>query len=128
VSNLLLDTDACVEIIRGNPAPLEAFPGASFAISVVSRFEIRSGLRGRSSTKRERRAVAFLDTVNTFSLNSKAADYAAQIRIDLETRGEGIGAYDTLLAGHALALNMPLLTGNTREFQRVVGLELRTWK
>ena len=128
MSTLLLDTDACIEIIRGNPAPLEAFPSASFAISVVSRFEIRSGLRGRSSTKRERRAVAFLDTVTTLPLDSGAADCAAQIRIDLATRGEGIGAYDTLLAGHALARKMPLLTGNTLEFKRVANLELRTWK
>ncbi|MFP4156408.1 MAG: PIN domain-containing protein [Opitutales bacterium] len=73
-------------------------------------------------------STLLLDTVNTFPFDAKAADHGARIRIDLEAAGERIGAYDTLLAGHALALDLPLLTGNTREFQRVAGLELRTWK
>jgi len=124
---LLLDTDACIEIIRGNPAPMAAWPEADFAISTVSRFEIQSGLRGRSEIKRERRARAFLEAVNTVEFDAEAADRAAAIRIALETAGQPIGAYDTLLAGHARALQLPLLTGNLKEFQRVEGLELLTW-
>lgn len=127
MSSLLLDTDACIEIIRGNPAPLDAWPEATFGISSVSRFEIGSGLRGRASTKREQRSLAFLDTVQTHPFNVKAADHAARIRVHLEMEGTPIGAYDTLLAGHALALGLPLLTGNIREFQRVAALELLGW-
>lgn len=127
MSSLLLDTDACIEIIRGNPAPLDAWPEATFGISSVSRFEIASGLRGRASTKREQRALAFLDTVQTYPFDVRAADHAARIRMRLETEGTPIGAYDTLLAGHALALGVPLLSGNIREFQRVAALELLGW-
>ena len=127
MSCLLLDTDACIEIIRGNPAPLEAWPDADFIISTVSRFEIRSGIRGRAGTKRERRALAFLDTVNTLPFDEKAADEAGRIRIQLDANGQPIGAYDTLIAGHAIALKYPLLTCNLEEFQRVSDLEVRTW-
>jgi len=124
---LLLDTDACIEIIRGNPAPLDAWPDADFVISTVSRFEIQSGLRGRSEHKREQRARGFLETANTMDFDAAAADRAAALRIQLETAGQPIGAYDTLLAGHALALGLPIVTANRNEFERVPGLEPLSW-
>ena len=124
---LLLDTDACIEIIRGNPAPMDAWPEANFAISTISRFEIKSGLRGHSGSKRERRAVDFLQAVNTLPFDAEASDQATLIRIELEVSGKPIGPYDTLLAGHAVALGMPLLTRNVHEFERAKDLEMVTW-
>lgn len=124
---LFLDTDACIEIIRGNPAPLDAWPDADFVISTVSRFEIQSGLRGRAGGKREQRARAFLEAANTLDFDAQAADRAAELRIHLEKAGQAIGAYDTLLAGHALSLDLPCLNRNTREFKRVPGLRLLSW-
>jgi tRNA(fMet)-specific endonuclease VapC len=128
VRTLLLDTDACIEVIRGNPAPVEAFPADSFVISTVSRFEILSGLRGNRSRKREARARAFLETAETLPFDEKAADEAAHVRILLKSKGTLIGAYDLLLAGQALALDAPLVTGNLDEFGRVPGLEVLTWR
>jgi len=34
---------------------------------------------------------------------------------------------DTLIAAHALALRVTLVTSNTKEFQRVPGLVLENW-
>ena len=45
----------------------------------------------------------------------------------LQATGEPIGALDTLIAGHALSLGLALVTHNTREFERVKGLELQNW-
>ena len=128
MSVLLLDTDACIEIIRGNPKPLDRFPEYRAVISTVSRFEILSGLRGNGSPQREARAHAFLDVVETFAFNDSAADCAARVRIHLEAQGMPIGAYDLLLAGHALAMGCPLLSGNLREFARVPDLKVVTWR
>ncbi len=126
---VLLDTDACIEIIRGNPAPLEVLPeSAACILSAVSQFEILSGLRKKGSPKREERARAFLDAGEVYAFDGKAASEAAGVRIYLETKGQSIGAYDLMLAGHALALGVPLLTGNIREFKRIPGLELISWR
>lgn len=127
VKTVLLDTDACIEIIRGNPEPLDCVPDARVLISTVSRFEIMSGLRGTGSRKRELRAHAFLDAAETLPLDASAADKAATVRIFLEKKGTPIGAYDLLLAGQALAMGNPILTGNQREFSRVPGLEIVLW-
>ncbi len=51
--------------------------------------------------------------------------------VSLETRGTRIGPMDMLIAGHALALDAmlvtTLVTGNVREFGRVVGLRVENW-
>jgi len=39
-----------------------------------------------------------------------------------------IGPYDVLLAGHALANRLTLITANTKEFQRVPGLTVENWQ
>ena len=46
----------------------------------------------------------------------------------MEKRGETIGPYDLMLAGQATALEVTLVTHNTREFQRVPGLLLDDWQ
>lgn len=124
----LLDTDACIELIRGNPQPLDAFPEEIGVISTITRFEILSGLRQNRSRKVEMRARAFLEAADQRAFEEKAAERAALIRIHLEKRGWVIGAYDLLLAGHALAMDLPMISGNQREFARVPGLQVLNWR
>jgi tRNA(fMet)-specific endonuclease VapC len=69
-----------------------------------------------------------LKTVNQAPFDSAAAAEAAKIRASLEAMGQPIGPYDTLLAGHAMSLQLVLVTNNTREFSRVVGLALENWQ
>jgi predicted nucleic acid-binding protein len=45
----------------------------------------------------------------------------------LERAGTPIGANDMLIAAHALALGLTLVTNNTREFGRVAGLRVENW-
>jgi tRNA(fMet)-specific endonuclease VapC len=46
----------------------------------------------------------------------------------LESQGQMIGPYDVLLAGHAKATQLGLVTHNTAEFARVPGLPLEDWQ
>jgi Predicted nucleic acid-binding protein, contains PIN domain len=52
---------------------------------------------------------------------------AGEIRADLKRRGMPIGPYDVLIAGQAKARGLTLVTNNTGEFARVVGLRLEDW-
>lgn len=124
---ILMDTDSCIEVIRGNPVPLAAYPDADFVVSWISGFEVLSGLRGQRSPKVEARARAFLEASHLLGFDAGSAAEAANVRISLEQVGRPIGAYDTLLAGHALSLGVPILTRNTAEFGRVPGLQVLTW-
>jgi tRNA(fMet)-specific endonuclease VapC len=49
------------------------------------------------------------------------------LRYYLEKLGQPIGALDTMIASHALALDTVLVTNNVREFMRVPGLRYENW-
>ncbi|MDA0582524.1 VapC toxin family PIN domain ribonuclease, partial [Acinetobacter baumannii] len=54
------------------------------------------------------------------------AEYAG-IRAELEAAGQPIGMNDLLIAAHAYALSLTLVTDNTREFGRIRGLSVENW-
>lgn len=68
--------------------------------------------------------LAGLDTA-AFTLED--ADATVALRAQLRPRGREIGAYDTLIAGQALARGWTVVTANTREFERVAGLSWVDW-
>ena len=61
------------------------------------------------------------------SFDEEAAVVAARIRAHLERRGIPIGDLDTLIAAHAMALDLILVTNNLDEFERVPGLRTTNW-
>jgi tRNA(fMet)-specific endonuclease VapC len=69
----------------------------------------------------------FAARLDVLPFDARAADHAADIRANLERRGQTIGAYDLLIAGHARSLGLVVVTGNLAEFQRVEGLRCEDW-
>ena len=65
--------------------------------------------------------------IDILPFDDKAAHAAGRIHAELERAGTSIGNYDILIAGHAKSLNCILVTNNTREFQRVPGLQIEDW-
>jgi antitoxin VapB len=51
----------------------------------------------------------------------------AELRLALEGSGTPIGGNDMLIAAHALALELILVTANEREFSRVPDLYVENW-
>ena len=49
------------------------------------------------------------------------------MRAALQRAGTPIGNNDLWIAAHALALSVPLVSNNLREFERVPGLKLENW-
>ena len=56
-----------------------------------------------------------------------AASEYGEIRTHLQGQGTPIGPMDLLIAAHARAEGLVLVTNNVREFERVPGLELENW-
>lgn len=122
--SIMLDTDTCIEIIRGRPTPIDDYAEAGFSISSITRFELHAGVAKQKSRKLANRTASFLATITCLPFDSLASQAAAKVRVRLEEKGTKIGAYDTLIAGHCLAIEGELLTGNIREFSRIHGLKL----
>ena len=127
----LLDTDAVVELLRGDAAirrKARSRPAKTLGISTVTLYELRVGVEKTRDTAANRKLLTdALAPFDVLPFDDPAALEAAKVRAELEKKGKGIGPYDTLIAGHALALGAILITSNTREFSRVRGLKLEDW-
>lgn len=128
----LLDTNICVYLIKSRPSEvLERFSKHSpqdVAICTITLFELQYGVEKSQYGQRSEEALAkFLLPLNLIDLDRSAAIDAAVIRAQLERNGMPIGPYDLLIAGLARSQDMTLVTNNTREFERIVGLHLENW-
>jgi len=128
----LLDTNVCIDVMRGRGDVVHALASLSpddCAISTVSLFELEAGARKSLHPETELGKVGlFCAVIAALPWTEKAAKESARIRAGLESSGNKIGAYDTLIAGHALALGYTLATDNVNEFSRVAGLEVENWR
>ena len=66
--------------------------------------------------------------IHELPFDADAARRAGALRLELEEAGTPIGPYDLLIAAHALALDLALISSNSHEFGRVAGLRLTSWR
>jgi tRNA(fMet)-specific endonuclease VapC len=133
VSTKLLDTDICIDVLRGRTHAVERMAAELVAgelrISAVSAFELVFGAqkspRARDELAKVRAFLAGGPRIAPFEATD--AESAGRLRATLSGRGEMIGAYDLLIAGQGLARDWTVVTATTREFARVDGLRLETW-
>jgi len=128
----LLDTNICIYLIKKRPPEvLEQFRQHSpqdVAISIITLFELEYGVEKSQYRQRSQDALArFLLPLNLIDMDRPSATEAASIRADLERKGMPIGPYDLLIAGLARSRGMTLVTNNTKEFERIDGLNLENW-
>ena len=127
----LLDTNACVDALKGEAQVVRNLASQSpdeCAISTVTAYELYTGMEKCADPEKEReKVVRFLDSLHLLAFEDRAAQEAARIRADLEAAGTPIGPYDILIAGHALAVDLVLVTHNVTEFSRVPGLKIQDW-
>ena len=71
---------------------------------------------------------ALLRVVHELPFAGDEARRAGRLRRQLEQAGTPIGAYDLLIAAHALAAEAILVTANTEEFRQVDDLPLENWR
>jgi tRNA(fMet)-specific endonuclease VapC len=69
----------------------------------------------------------FLAPLPIAAFDYKAAEAYGRIRTHLESGGAPIGPLDTLIAAHAVSLDVILVTNNRGEFVRVPGLRAEDW-
>ena len=96
-------------------------------ISSVTLAELRYGAeKSAYPGKNEAALLQFAAILETLPFDDAAVEYG-RIRAFLERNGTPIDSLDTLIAAHAKAADMTLVTDNTREFERVPGLRLANW-
>lgn len=127
----MLDTNICIYLINNRPAHVrtrfDAHTIGEIGISTVTTAELAAGVVKSGSARNRAALETFLLPLEVAPFDERAAWRYADIRTDLERRGTPIGAFDMLIAAHALTLGCTLVTNNTREFARIDGLALENW-
>ena len=122
---MIADSDVLIDFLRGRgdwarriAVELET---RSFGTTAITAFEIRSGAR----TARQKKAVdTLLDAMTILPFGPDDARIAAEIRQQVESRGQPIGMADYMIAAVCIAAGGVLLTRNRKHFERVEGLRL----
>ncbi len=128
----LLDTNTCIYIAKRRPSQVLARfrrtrPG-DVGMSVVTRIELAYGAwKSQQRDANLDRIQSLEGLIPVLPLEANVCEHYGRLRTELERRGFPIGAHDMLIAAHALALGLTLVTNNLREFQRVPQLSLENW-
>lgn len=126
----MLDTDTVSFALRGQgrvATRLLAHQPSEICMSSLTLAELRYGADLRRSRKLHRLIDTFADSVDVADFDRAAADRFGGLGALLSRRGVPIGTVDTLIAAHALALGLTLVTNNEKHFTRVPGLKIETW-
>ena len=131
MSGYLLDTNILSDLIR-HPDGLvarrvEQVGQKEIFTSIIVAAELRYGCAKKGSAKLLERVQGLLETIPVLSLDMPTDAQYGLIRAELEAAGQTIGMNDLLIASHALALGLTLVTDNTSEFSRVRGLKVENW-
>ncbi len=98
-------------------------------ISAITYAELRFGAIGKKASPKHNLIVdEFLSRIDSvLPWGKMAVEKSAKVKKYLSKKGTPIGHNDTMIAGHAIAENCILVTNNSREFERVVGLNIEDW-
>ena len=108
--------------------PFIARAGMSSTISSVTVAEMMYGVaKSQYKDKNKSALESFLAPLEIVDFDFKAAQHYGTVRAYLEKMGTPIGAYDLMIAAHALSLGLVLITNNEREFQRIPDLIVENW-
>jgi tRNA(fMet)-specific endonuclease VapC len=127
----LLDTNVLSDLVRqprGTAAKRISTAGEdTICTSIIVAAELRFGAKRSGSGRLADRVDLILSALDVLPLEAPSDRCYGEIRDRLAREGTPIGPNDLLIAAHALALDVTVVTANAREFARVPGLRVENW-
>lgn len=126
----LLDTNTVSYLIRGSAnvrKKVVSLSMSELAISAITEGELLFGLAKNPAAKQLKILVhEFLIRVDVLPWDSHVAECYGTLRASMQKQGKILGNLDMLIAAHALALGLVLIT-NDRAFKQIAGLKIEDW-
>ena len=127
---VILDTDVCIEILRGNTLVIDRRRqyGGPAAVSFMTAAELFFGAAKSSEPVANAALVdQFLLSVPVIQPDLSILRRFGSIKADLQAAGTPIADADVFIGATVLSRGARLVTGNARHFERIVGLVLERW-
>lgn len=132
VAHICLDTDILIDHLRNQTSVVTCIrrleeEHAVLSTTAINAFELLYGAyKTQNKDQNVHATKALLDRLALYAFDAQSAELAGEILATLESAGQLIGFRDLFIGATALVNNAQLLTRNTKHFQKVPGLQLRT--
>ena len=127
----MLDTNIVIYTIKNRPEQArKAFNkhAGQICISAVTWGELVYGAERSAYPERNLADIEGLAArLDIMPFNDQAGTHFGQVRAELYRIGKLVGPYNMMIAGHARALGLILVTNDMKEFECVPGLRLENW-
>ena len=127
---ILLDTDICIELLRGNAKVIDKRQGyeEKVAISFMSVAELFYGAeKSDNSGKNSRLIEELLLTIEIIHSDMEIFRKFGELKAILGSAGNILADADILIAATTLAKCNMLITGNVNHFRRIEELRIENW-
>lgn len=131
---ILIDTNILIKAEKGAivlDSHIDQRKDEEFFISVITASELLHGVwRAEEKAIQTRRSAfveALLRSIAVLSIDLPTARSHAQLWAGLQSEGQMIGVHDSWIAASCISYGLHLVTDNTREFERIPGLQIEQW-
>ncbi len=126
----ILDTDICIAILRGHTGIIERRRRTLDRVVTtwITAGELFYGAaRSRDPIGNKKLVERFLETLPILGLDIIAAQFFGVLKAALEAEGNRLADADLWIGATGRAHRATVVTGNTRHFDRIAGLQLENW-
>jgi len=127
---ILLDTDICIELLRGNAKVLSHMQrnSGNIAVSFITAGELYYGAFNSSDPESNLRLIkAFLETLIVIQSDNGIMKKFGDLKADLRKKGQMLPDADIIVASTCLQMCSGLITGNIKHYNRFVSIKLENW-
>ncbi len=127
---ILLDTDVCIEILRGNKKVVKrrAEYSGEIALSFMTVGELFYGVENSKNSSENRILVEkFIMTINIIQSDISILKRFGELKLDLYKKNILIPDAYLFIAATALEKTEAVVTGNTKHFARISGMKIENW-
>jgi len=128
-----LDTSFIVALIRRDPKAEKRLEDyvvneAKLSTTPIAACELFKGAyRSKRRDMEVRKVREILTHLEVLSFSAEACERYGRLVNDLQLAGTPIGDLDAMIASIALTHNEPILTSDTKHFEKVPSLVVETW-
>jgi tRNA(fMet)-specific endonuclease VapC len=128
-----LDTNIIIHLLINTPSVCERFDNAiitekaKIVIPPYVNFEILRGFKYVSAPRKEKTYQQLCACCDIGEMNRNVWERAADIYADLRCAGFTVNDADILIAAFSVINKFTLVTGNTKDFENIDGLQITNW-
>jgi tRNA(fMet)-specific endonuclease VapC len=127
----MLDTNIIIYTMKNRPEQVRKCFNQHEGQICISAITLGELVFGAEHSQQVERNLADIETmvarIEVLPFGAMETYHFGQIRAALYKIGQPMGPYDMMIAGHARASGLILVTNNVKEFSRVPGLILENW-